>query len=151
MQIDSSGRVHLVPSLPILRPNEQVLQMMLDGWRNQQLSRNLQFATIEQRLRHVRRFVEHVNADPWDWTPAMVEEFSADLRTVNKVAHSTLRAYQSALRAFSSYVSNPDYGWDQVCERHFGTHPAQVFFEWNSAPHVQSYDARPTKRLYEAS
>lgn len=32
------------------RRDEQVLQMMRDGWRNQQLSRNLQFATIEQRL-----------------------------------------------------------------------------------------------------
>ena len=55
MQIDGSGRVHLVQSMPVLRPDEQVLQMMLDGWRNQQLSRNLQFATIEQRLRCVQR------------------------------------------------------------------------------------------------
>jgi hypothetical protein len=66
--------------LLVLRPDEQVLRMMLDGWRNQQLSRNLQFATIEQRLRHVQRFIDHVNEDPWNWTPAMVEEFSADLR-----------------------------------------------------------------------
>ncbi len=50
MQIDDSGRVQLVQSTPVLRPDDQVLQMMLDGWRNQQLSRNLQFATIEQRL-----------------------------------------------------------------------------------------------------
>ena len=57
MQIDGSGRVHLVQSMPVLRPDEQVLQMMLDGWRNQQLSRNLQFATIEQRLRCVQRLV----------------------------------------------------------------------------------------------
>ena len=148
MQLDGSGRVHLVQSLPILRPDEQVLQMMLNGWQNQQLSRNLQFATIEQRLRHVQRFIDHVNEDPWNWTPAMVEEFSADLRTVKHVAHSTLRGYHSALRAFSSYISNPDYGWDTVCEQFFGTHPAQVFFYWNTAPHVQAYDGRPSKRPY---
>lgn len=41
MQLDGAGRVHLVQSLPILRPDEQVLQLMLDGWRDQQLSRNL--------------------------------------------------------------------------------------------------------------
>jgi len=52
--------------------------------------RNLEFATIEQRLRCVQRFLHHVNEDPWNWTPAMVEEFSADLRTVKHVAHSTL-------------------------------------------------------------
>jgi hypothetical protein len=33
MQIDGSGRVHLVQSMPVLRPDEQVLQMMVDGWR----------------------------------------------------------------------------------------------------------------------
>ena len=72
MQLDGSGRVHLVQSLPILRPDEQVLQLMLDGWRNQQLSRNLQFATIEQRLRDVQRFIDHVNEDPWNWTPSQI-------------------------------------------------------------------------------
>lgn len=148
MQIDGSGRVQLVQAMPVLRPDEQVLQMMLDGWRNQQLSRNLQFATIDQRLRCVQRFLDHVNDDPWNWTPLMVEEFSADLRTVRHVAHSTLRGYHCALHAFTSYISNPDYGWDLICEKYFGTHPAQVFFDWNTAPHVQEYDGRPTKRPY---
>ena len=148
MRIDGSGRVQLVQSMPVLRPDEQVLQMMLDGWRNQQLSRNLQFATIDQRLRCVQRFLDHVNEDPWNWTPAMVEEFSADLRTVKHVSHSTLRGYHSALRAFTSYISNPDYGWDRICEKYFGTIPAQVFFDWNTAPHVQEYDGRPTRRPY---
>ncbi len=53
----------------------------------------------------------------------MVEEFSADLRTVKHVSHSMLRGYHSALRAFTSYISNPDYGWDRICENYFGTHP----------------------------
>jgi hypothetical protein len=112
MQLDAAGRVQLVPSLPMLRPDEQVLRLMLEGWRNQQLSRNLRFATVEQRLRCVQRFLDHVNEDPWHWTPAMVEEFSADLRCVSRVAQSTLRGYHAALRAFTSYLSNPDYGWD---------------------------------------
>lgn len=132
MQVDGSGRVHLVQSMPVLRPDEQVLRLMLDGWRNQQLSRNLRFATIEQRLRCVQQFLDHVN----------------DLRTVKHVAHSTLRGYHSALRAFTSYISNPDYGWDEICEEYFGTHPAHVFFDWNTAPHVEEYDGRPTKRPY---
>lgn len=38
--------------------------------RNHHLSRNLQFATIKQRLRHVQRFIDHVNEDPWNWTSA---------------------------------------------------------------------------------
>ena len=37
----------------------------------------------------------------------------------------------------------PDYGWDRVCEQRFGTHPAQVFFEWNTATHVQDNEQSP--------
>jgi len=148
MQVDEVGRVHLVQSVPLLHPEQQTLERMLDGWRNQQLSRGLQFATIDQRIRYVRRFVDHVNEDPWNWNPGMVEEFFGDLRSVKRVAHTTLRGYQSALRAFTTYISHPDYGWDRVCVQLFGTHPAQVFFEWNTAPHVQEYDGRPTKRPY---
>jgi integrase/recombinase XerD len=49
---------------------------------------------------------------------------------------------------FCSYVSNPDYGWDRVCEQRFGTHPAQVFFDWNTAVHVQDNEQSPTKRAF---
>lgn len=148
MQVDEAGRVHLGQAVSLVHPEQQTLERMLDGWRNQQLSRGLQFATIDQRIRYVHRFIEHVNEDPWNWTPSLVEEFFGDLRSVKRVAHTTLRSYQSALRAFTTYISHPDYGWNRVCEQLFGTHPAQVFFEWNTAPHVQEYDSRPTKRPY---
>jgi integrase/recombinase XerD len=61
---------------------------------------------------------------------------------------STVRGYQNALRMFCSYVSDPDYGWDRVCEQRFGTHPAQVFFEWNTATHVQDNEQSPAKRAF---
>ena len=56
--------------------------------------------------------------------------------------------YQNALRLFCSYVSDSDYGWDRVCEQRFGTHPAQVFLEWNTAVHVQDNEQSPTKRAF---
>jgi integrase/recombinase XerD len=61
---------------------------------------------------------------------------------------STARGYQNALRLFCSYVSNPDYGWDRVCEQRFGNHPAQIFFDWNTAEHVQDNESAPTKRAF---
>src|SRR5690606_22984392 len=69
--VDEAGRVRLVGSVPLLHPEQQTVEEMLDGWRNQQLSRNLQFGTIDQRIRYVRRFIDHVNEFPWRWTPAM--------------------------------------------------------------------------------
>jgi integrase/recombinase XerD len=146
--VDAVGRVRLVASVPLLHPEQQMVEEMLAGWRNQQLSRNLQFATIDQRIRYVQRFIGHVNEHPWDWTPALVEEYFGDLRSVKRLSHSTLRGHQSALRHFTDYICNPDYGWDRACEQLFGTHPSQVFFDWNTASHVQGYEGRPVKRPF---
>ncbi len=74
MAVDEAGRVRVLTSVHTLHPEDQAVEDMLLGWRNQQLSRNLQFATIDQRLRYVRRFIESVNEFPWRWTPMLVEE-----------------------------------------------------------------------------
>jgi hypothetical protein len=42
-------RLHVVDGVPLLRPAEQVFDAMLDGWRNQQLARNLTASTVEGR------------------------------------------------------------------------------------------------------
>ncbi|WP_207890871.1 site-specific integrase [Rhodococcus sp. Eu-32] len=148
MGVDGSGRVILVGAVTPLHPEEQTVEDMLTGWRNQQLCRNLQLHTIEQRQQMVRRFLDYTNELPWRWTPGLVEEFFGDLRSIRRVAHSTIRSYQTSLKLFCSYISNPDYGWDRLCEQRFGTHPAQVFFEWNTAAHVQANESRPSKRAF---
>ena len=148
MPVDLSGRVYVVGSVPVLHPEAQTVNEMLEGWRNQQLCRNLDADTVAGRARLVERFIDHTNEFPWTWTPAMVEEFFSDLRSVKRRKQSTVRGYQNALRMFCSYVSDPDYGWDRVCEQRFGTHPAQVFFEWNTATHVQDNEQSPAKRAF---
>ena len=148
MAVDEAGRVRLVRSARLLHPEEHAVQEMLAGWRNQQLSRNLQIATVDQRVRYVRRFLEAVNEYPWRWTPALVDEYFGDQRSVGRVAHSTLRAHQAALRHFTAYITSSEYGWIEVCQELFGTHPVQVFFEWNTAVHVEEFEGRPAKRPY---
>jgi hypothetical protein len=76
MAVDGSGRVQLLGSVQLLHPEQQTFDQMLDGWRNQQLSRNLKFDTIDQRIRYVRRFVDHVNEFPWHWTPPTLRSIS---------------------------------------------------------------------------
>ena len=149
MPVDKSGRVYVVGSVPLLHPEAQTVEEMLEGWRNQQLCRNLDHDTIAGRIRLVERFIEHTNEFPWTWTPAMVEEFFSDLR-VDQAAQAVdgPRLPECACGLFCSYVSDPDYGWDRVCEQRFGTHPAQVFFEWNTATHVQDNEQSPAKRAF---
>ncbi|WP_017200541.1 site-specific integrase [Arthrobacter sp. M2012083] len=112
------------------------------------MSRNLAFGTIEGRERLVTRFQESTNEYPWQWTPAHVDEFFGDLRSMKHSAQSTIRSYQAALRAFCSYVASPDYGWGRVCEQYFGSHPSQVCFDWNTAVHAQTNESNPKRRPF---
>ncbi|MEO3876775.1 tyrosine-type recombinase/integrase [Nonomuraea sp. B12E4] len=121
---------------------------MLDGWRNQQLARNLAFGTINSREKTVRAFTRHADAFPWRWTPLMVDEWLGDLRAVHDLKRSTLRNYQEAVRSFCSYITDPLYGWSVECERRFGNHPVQVCHEWNTAVHVADAEADAGKRAF---
>lgn len=134
----------------LLRPDEQVFAGMLAGWRDQQLARGLSESTIAPRLGIVRRFQAFTNDYPWTWRPVDLEEFLAELRSTGTVARggaiSTVRAYAGAVRLFCDFVADPRYEWSAVCEQLFGSHPAQVCFEWNTAVHASDYEGRPQRR-----
>ncbi|PSK67818.1 Tyrosine recombinase XerC [Micromonospora sp. MH33] len=143
-----SAALQLADGVRLLRPDEQVFTAMLDGWRNQQLARNLSFGTVESRQRAVRAFAAHAQALPWRWTPQLVDEWCTDLRAVRRVRRSTLRGYQEAVRLFCAYLTDPAYGWVGECEKRFGTHPVQVVHEWNAAVHVAAAEGDPAKRAF---
>ncbi|MGI5200359.1 hypothetical protein ACQEU6_01915 [Spirillospora sp. CA-108201] len=140
--------MELVDGVGLLRPDEQVFAAMLDGRRNQQLARKPAFGTIEGRERTARAFADHVNAFPWEWTPAMVDEWLGDLRSVRGLKHTTVRGYQGVVRSFCGFITDPACGWAVECETRFGTHPIQVVHEWNTAVHVQDDESDPAKRAF---
>ncbi|OBK66688.1 hypothetical protein A5653_02380 [Mycobacterium colombiense] len=57
MPVDKSGRFYVVGFVPLLHPEAQTVREMIDGWRDQQLCRNLARDTIDQRIRLVERFL----------------------------------------------------------------------------------------------
>ncbi|WP_309232288.1 hypothetical protein [Micromonospora tarensis] len=134
----------LADGVALLRPEEQVFVAMCDGWRAQQLARNLAFATIDKRLQVVRAFAAHADAYPWQWRPQLLDDWLADLRAVRGRRRSTIRNYSATVAAFCDYLTDPAYEWAAECERRFGSHPVQVVHEWNTAVHVQ--DAEGDRR-----
>ncbi|WP_312167554.1 tyrosine-type recombinase/integrase [Microbacterium sp.] len=125
-----------------------VWRAMLDGWAAQQVSRNLAASTIRQRREVANRFQRFSENYPWAWTVQQVDNFFLELRTIKNSAHTTVLGYQNALRGFIDYLTDDAYGWVEECINRFGQHPAQVFHEWNTARHVQSGMASPSKRAY---
>ncbi|MGH3869556.1 MAG: tyrosine-type recombinase/integrase, partial [Pseudonocardiaceae bacterium] len=140
--------LHLADGVPLLRPEEQVFAAMLDGWRNQQLARNLAFSTINGREKAVQAFSRHADVFPWHWSAQLVDEWLGDRRAVGNLKRSTLRNYQEAVRSFCAYIIDPAYQWSSECEQRFGTHPVQVVHEWNTAVHVADAEADAAKRAF---
>ena len=145
--VGSAGLV-LADGVRLLHPEDQLFTAMLQGWRNQQLARNLAFSTIASREQQVRAFAVHAEAYPWAWTSHLADEWFSDLRAVRNCARSTVRGYQVTLRGFCSFVTDPTYGWAQECEDRFGSHPVQIINEVNSAAHVSEVEAEPSKRPF---
>ncbi|MFF4150101.1 hypothetical protein ACFYZU_07805 [Streptomyces sp. NPDC001651] len=95
----------MADGVPLLRPEEQGFEAMLDGWRNQQLARNLALSTINGRERKVRAFAAIADAFPWTWSSPLADEWYVDLRTVRGYVRSKLRGYQEAVRLFCDYAT----------------------------------------------
>ncbi len=145
MELAGSVPTVLVGGVSFLQPEDAVLEAMLEGWAAQQQSRLLTATTVENRAWTVRRFVTFTNDYPWSWRPADVEEWTSSL-VADGLAHSTIRGYQMSVGLFLAYVCDARYGWAEVCEHRFGTHPTQVFHEWNTAVHRGEGEARPDRR-----
>ena len=145
VELPGSARQLLADGVSFLHPEDSVLEAMLEGWAAQQRSRLLAATTVENRGLTVRRFAAFTNEYPWRWSPADVEEWTSKMVSEG-LAHSTIRHYQMAVGLFLGYVCDPRYGWTDICEGRFGTHPVQVFHEWNTAVHRSDSEGRPDRR-----
>jgi site-specific recombinase XerD len=143
-----AARLVLADGVSLLRPDEQVFEAMLRGWRDQGLARNLAPATLQARERQVRALQANAGSFPWQWTLQSADEWFADLRAVRHCTRSTLRGYQVGIRGFCDYVTDPAYGWIEECLRRFGTHPVQVITAVNAAVHVSEVESEPVKRPF---
>lgn len=145
VELAGAAMTVLPGGVAFLQPEDAALEAMLEGWAAQQRSRLLAATTIENRVWTVRRFVAFTNDYPWAWTPADAEEWTSSL-VGEGLAHSTIRGYQESVALFVDYVCDARYGWGPMCEERFGTHPVQVFHEWNTAVHRGDVEARPDRR-----
>jgi site-specific recombinase XerD len=146
--LSGAAPLMLVDGVALLRPDEQVFEAMLQGWRHQGLARNLAPATVKTREQVVRAFQVHASSFPWEWMSHAADEWFADLRAVRHCTRSTLRGYQVAVRGFCVFVTDPAYGWAEECVQRFGTHPVQIINELNAAQHVADVESEPGKRAF---
>ncbi len=132
----------LVPGVRHLDPESAVFEAMLEGWALQQRTRFLKAETISSRLRLARRVAAFANEYPWEWQSSDMEAFIDSCRNrARPIDVSTGRLYETTLRMFLQYVTDPRYGWSEECVQRFGVAPTQVLHEWNTVVHVSEYEA----------
>lgn len=147
---DSEGGAKVVRFRAAKRDDraEATLNEMLEGWRNQQLARNLSFDTIDSREAEIRHFVAEGGEYPWRWSAQLLDEWLGDKRAVSHLRRSTIRAKTSTVRLFCQYLVDEAYGWPEECWERFGTHPIQICHAWNTATHVHDAEARAGLRAF---
>lgn len=80
-----------------------------------------------------------------------MEAFTTDLRAGPRpAAFSTVQTYQTTLRLFVEYVTDPRYGWLRECQQRFGAVPTQICHEWNTVTHSAEFEGRPPDRVSSA-
>ncbi len=148
---DLAGAAHreLVSGVAQRRPEDAVVEVMLNGWRAQQTARGLQdFATMEPR----ERWCADSSRSPMSsrGTRVRLIWMSGLSRCPEK---SIWRRRQSAttqtdLRLFSEYLCDGRYGWAIACEQEFGpgVHPVAICHEWNTIAHLNDYEGSPEAR-----
>jgi hypothetical protein len=122
---------------------------VLDGWARQQRVRFLTAETIRNRIRLVRRLAEFSNQYPWQWQWqfAEYEAFIERLRSGDRaIKYATARGFESELRLFLEYASDPRYAWPAICAERFGEAPQQLLHERNTIVHVNEYEGGPARR-----
>ena len=137
-QAPGSAGLQLAGGAVLLRPEEQVIEAMLEGWRVQQLARNLAFSTICKRLTAVAAFTRHADALRGRGPRRWLDEWLGDLRAVKGLRRTTIRSYALTISAFCRYLTDPAVcGGRPSARSGSARHPVQVFHEWNTAVHVQ--------------
>ena len=134
-------------NVALANPEAQVFSAMIDGWRNQQLSRGLREQTIRNWTATVTRFRDFVDKPPWRWTVADVDEFTAQSGGRTRTL-STMRANHGSIRGFCDYLTNPLYDWMEICDREFGEVPSQVCLPWNTVAHRFEFEGDGKRRPF---
>lgn len=127
---------------------DAVFTDLIDSWRRQQLSRNFRHDTIAGRQRTVRRFADFTGHFPWEWTFSDVDDYFAHSRSVSNLSQATVRTYQTNLKLFCEFLTDPAYDWNELCGRSFGRPVTQIITEFNRATHTQQNEQQSTKRPF---
>ncbi|MDJ0314198.1 tyrosine-type recombinase/integrase [Arthrobacter sp. H35-D1] len=146
--LDLSNLRQVLPldsGIAALHPDEAVYESMLGSWEQQQRSRSLTDATINERTTVVRHFGEYAGSYPWKWQASDLDDYSSFMRSKN-LAVSTIRHRQGILQVFCSYLVSPDYDWVEICETKFGDTPSQICLPWNTTKHLVDNEGHPGRR-----
>lgn len=136
----------LCPEQP--EPDEQRAQKVFDqmvvGYQTLLAARNCGQAWIDNSGRFVR-YLQKQLGWPWLWETAAWEKRQSDRRQ-DGITLGTRRTEQTMVEGFTRYLTDPEYGWPEVCHAFFGLYPRCLITESNRILHKESIESLITVR-----
>lgn len=142
MAKQSKSRSHLrlvkpgeAPEAALPAAESQFFQEVLDGWKARRCGTlHHTEKAFNRDAAVVRDFVRFTQKAPWRWDEDHFDRWCSELALVRKVAMSTERVYQDAVRRFLKYASE-NIRFRDECREKFGVPLRQIVTDENCIPH----------------
>ena len=112
-----------------------LLNEIIDGYKARRIgARRYKKQSVDGELAVVRDFINHSQMAPWQWSEADFENWCHEIGMIRKLAVSTQRKYQSAVKTFLDYLVNSQ-GLCNKAREHCGAAPRQIVDRDGRIPH----------------
>ncbi|WP_298038163.1 tyrosine-type recombinase/integrase [uncultured Desulfuromonas sp.] len=112
-----------------------LLNEIIEGYKARRIgARRYNKKSVEGELAVVRDFINHSQMSPWHWGDSDFEAWCNEIGVNRKLAVSTQRKYQSAVKIFLDYLVN-NQGLRNKVKELCGVAPRQICHRDNMIPH----------------
>jgi site-specific recombinase XerD len=145
-KVSISTSSHWRDALAVLPEKDaELTRHMVDAWMDHRLgSQRHQPESVSFSVTVVADFIRHARAAPWAWTERQFDSWCYDVGVVRRVATSTQRKYQSAIRQFLKYLVINTAFQNEV-RLAYGHQIRQICTSENMIPHLYPVE-RATER-----
>jgi site-specific recombinase XerD len=126
-----TGKLAILP-----QQDAEFLERMIGGYVTRREALRHQASSINRDVAVINDLVRFTKKAPWHWTESDFERWGSDLGRNRKLAVSSQRHYQGAIRGFLKYVTE-NVAFRNEVRRLYGVEIVQICTSENCIPHIE--------------
>jgi len=129
------------------KKSREFIEATIDSFEKQKLCRNETQDYIDFAKQRVRHLIQHSNKEPWHWKEGDFERWCYHLGQELKLATTSQRKYQCAIRTYIEYLINNDTYCELIMNQ-YGVTMKQICTRDNCIPHIHPNEAAKIRLPY---